>query len=119
MRICFYGSEADHHHMLSTLEMLPVHRARISAWHPFCDYDSFIDHLRSAPCDAVLVTENNANGMEGVIAVRNMRPELPVIWFSNDEGFGCQAYRLNTDFFHCKPISPQVLEMALDRICVK
>lgn len=63
--------------------------------------------------------DNNANGMEGVIAARNMRPNIPVVWFSNDEGFGCQAYRLNADFFHCKPVTAHVLEMALDRLPAK
>jgi hypothetical protein len=42
-----------------------------------------------------------------------------VVWFSNDEGFGVQAYRLDVDFFHCKPITPRVLEMALERLSAK
>lgn len=116
MRICFFGPSADHQQFLLNLDQLPRHASRIRRCDHFTDYDSFISHLRRHACDAVFVAENNANGMEGVIAAKNIRPNLPVVWFSNDEGFGCQAYRLNTVFFHSKPITHTVLEMAMERL---
>ncbi len=116
MKLCFYGPEADHRNIMELLELLPKYRNWAASCVCYADYDSFVENLAQGRYDAVFITENNANGMEGVIALRNVCPELPVIWFSNDEGFGCQAYRLHTDFFHAKPVTPAILEMALSRL---
>ena len=116
MKICFYGSKTDHNHFMELLQSIPKYAHWLGSCDCLTDYDSFIDHLRRREYDAVFVTENNANGMEGAIAVRNVHPDIPLIWFSNDEGFGCQAYRLNADFFHSKPVNARILEMALDRL---
>ena len=116
MRICFFGPSPAHQQFLLILDMLPRPATRIPRCDPSTVYDRFISHLRQHACDAVFVAETNANGMEGVIAAKNIRPNLPVVWFSNDEGFGCQAYRLNTVFFHSKPITHTVLEMAMERL---
>ena len=116
MQICIYGPESDHAQLMDIIHSLPTYRHWVRTYHPYANYDCFLEQLRHRPCDVVFVTENNANGMVGVIATRNVRPELPVVWFSNDEGFGSQAYRLNADFFHVKPLTPQVLEMALSRL---
>ena len=56
------------------------------------------------------------DAIEKIIAARNICPRIPIVWFSNDEGFGCQAYRLRADFFHAKPITVKTLEMALSRL---
>lgn len=119
MRLCFFGSEPDHQTFMDLLCTIPRYTGRVRRCDAFSDYDSFIDQLRTEHYDAVFVTENNANGMEGVIAARNVSPDIPVIWFSNDEGFGCQAYRLNAEFFHAKPITARLLEMALDHLPAK
>ena len=116
MKLCFYGPESDHQNIIDLLHQLPQCRARVSSWENHPDYDSFVDSLVCGSFDAVFITENNANGMEGVIASRNVCPNMPVIWFSNDEGFGCQAYRLNAHFFHAKPVTAPILEMALSRL---
>ncbi len=116
MKLCFYGPETDHRQILALLDQLPEYCGRIMDAESFSDYDSFVAHLPLGGYDAVIVTEDNADGMEGVIASCNTCPQVPVVWFSNDEGFGCQAYRLNTAFFHTKPITAPVLEMALWRL---
>lgn len=116
MRLCFYGPETDHRDIMDLLGRLPRYENWAGTCESCTDYDSFVHNLTLREYDAVFITENNANGMEGVIAVRNVRPDTPVVWFSNDEGFGSQAYRLNTDFFHVKPVTARVLEMALDRL---
>lgn len=116
MRLCFYGPESDHQNIIDLLHQLPKCRARVSSWENHADYDSFVESLAYGCFDAVFITENNANGMEGVIASRNVCPNMPVIWFSNDEGFGCQAYRLKAHFFHAKPVTAPILEMALSRL---
>ncbi len=116
MRLCFYGPETDQQSIMSLLTHIPHYQNWAASCVCYSDYDSFVENLGPGRYDAVFITENNANGMEGVIALRNVCPELPVVWFSNDEGFGCQAYRLNADFFHAKPVTAPILEMALSRL---
>ena len=115
MNLCFYGPETDHQSILELLSQTKYH-GWLRSCDPFTDYDSFVASLPDNKYDAVFITENNANGMEGVIAARNICPQIPIVWFSNDEGFGCQAYRLRADFFHAKPITARNLELALSRL---
>ena len=115
MRVCFYGTENQFQTFLSHLAHVPKYQGRFAQYAVFPDYDSLVAGLRREPFDLVFVSHDNACGMEGVIAIRNVQPNVPVIWFSNDEDFGSQAYRLHTDFFHSKPITPMILEMALNR----
>ena len=53
--------------------------------------------------------------MEGVIAVRRIYPDLPVIWFSNDSGFAPQAYRLHVNYFTLMPINKDKIMTALKK----
>ena len=115
MRVCFYGTETQFQTFQSHLTQVPKYQGKFSDYVLYPDYDSLVDGLRENRFDLVFVSHDNACGMEGVIAIRNCLPNVPVIWFSNDEDFGSQAYRLHTDFFHVKPITPMILEMALDR----
>ena len=115
MRVCFYGTQAQFQALQSHLREIPKFQNSFSHYELYPDYDSLVNGLRRSQFDLVFVCHDNACGMEGVIAVRNISPNVPVIWFSNDEDFGSQAYRLHTDFFHAKPITPVILEMALIR----
>lgn len=115
MNVCFYGTENQFQTFQSHLTQVPKYQSLFSRYALYSDYDSLVDGLRKNRFDLVFVFHDNACGMEGVIAIRNCMPNVPVIWFSNDEGFGSQAYRLHTDFFHAKPITPMILEMALNR----
>ena len=116
MKLCFCGPESECRTILQLINQIPRYQNWVGTWEGCTDYDSFVRSLTSTEYDAVIITENNAIGMEGVIAARNVHPQIPVVWFSNDEGFGSQAYRLNTDFFHSKPITAPILEMALARL---
>ena len=60
---------------------------------------------------------DGADGMEGVIAAKNVCGEVPVLCFSNDGGFGAQSYRLGCAYFHKKPVSAQILSAAIAK-CV-
>lgn len=62
---------------------------------------------------AVWVLMENAAGMEGVMAIRRIYPELPVVWFSNDSGFAPQAYRLQVDYFAPVPLNEDKINTAL------
>ena len=115
MKVCFYGTEKQFQTFQSHLAEIPKFQNNFTHYELYPDYDSLVDGLREKRFDLVFVSHDNACGMEGVIAIRNIQPNVPVIWFSNDEDFGSQAYRLHTDFFHVKPITPMILEMALNR----
>ena len=115
MRICFYGTEKQFETFQSHLAQLTHFQRKFNHYAVYPDYDGLVEGLRQNSFDLVVVSHDNACGMEGVIAIRNCMPNVPVIWFSNDEGFGSQAYRLHTDFFHSKPVNPAILEMALNR----
>ena len=119
MNLCFFGPSTDRQVILDLLNEVPEYSHLRDSVSYFEDYDSFVENLPQKHYDCAVITENNANGMEGVIALRNVLPQLPLIWFSNDEGFGCQAYRLNADFFHTKPITAEILKMALRRTLPK
>lgn len=115
MNICFFGTQPQFQTFQTHLKQLPHYLAQFEHYAVFPDYDSLVAGLQQNTFDLVFVSHDNACGMEGVIAIRNVLPNVPVIWFSNDEGFGSQAYRLQADFFHAKPITPSILEMALNR----
>ena len=55
--------------------------------------------------------------MEGVIAAKSLLKNVPVVWFSNDSGFGAQSYRLGCAYFHPKPVSAEILSAAIAK-CV-
>ena len=79
------------------------------------DYDTYVEILRAKDHDLIFVTVDNAEGMEGVIAAQNVRPETSIIWFSNDKNFVAQSYRLGVDYFAVKPIEEKIVKLALDR----
>lgn len=79
------------------------------------DYDTYLRKLRNHIYDVVIVMADNAAGMEGVMAVQNVHPETPIIWFSNDENFVAQSYRLGVTYFAVKPINEKIIHLALKR----
>lgn len=54
---------------------------------------------------------DNAAGMEGVIAVQNVHPDTPIVWFSNDKNFVAQSYRLGVAYFAVKPIDEKTVSL--------
>lgn len=79
------------------------------------DQDELIHTLMKKCPAAVLVIMEKAAGMEGVIAIRKIYPDIPVVWFSNDEGFAAQAFRLNVDYFALMPVSKEKINTALKK----
>ena len=64
--------------------------------------------------DLIIVLADGADGMEGVIAAKNADGDTPVIWLSDDEGFGAQSYRLGCTYFHKKPTPLDFREKTAD-----
>lgn len=117
MKIVLYGAEPEWQWLEGFLSGHAGYCYRNVAVEGFSDYDRLIAALGSGPPALVIVTMDGAAGMEGVIAAKNLLPEVPVIWFSDDNGFGVQSYRLGCAYFHEKPISSEVLLAAIAK-CV-
>lgn len=113
MRSAVYGTKTDREELLRLLSALPEQCYRKIRVTVYSDHDSFIAGLRESPPDIVMVMMDGADGMEGVIAARNICGDVPVLWFSDDGGFGAQSYRLGCAYFHQKPVSPQILSAAI------
>ena len=117
MRLILYGTETDKDEFMCSVTALPDLRYRKMQVTDYPDYDSFITGLGESPPDCIVIAMDGADGMEGVIAARNTCGQVPVVWFSNDGGFGAQSYRLGCAYFHEKPVSPRVLSAAIAK-CV-
>ena len=117
MKLVLYGAEADHSELLRQLSRLPDCSYRRIQTAAYSDYDRFTAALAQSPPDCVVVAMDGAAGMEAVIAARDLLRSVPVVWFSNDNGFGVQSYRLGCAYFHQKPVSPEVLSTAIAK-CV-
>lgn len=113
MRSAVYGTKTDREELLRLLSALPEQCYRKIWVTVYPDHDSFIAGLGESPPDIVMVMMDGADGMEGVIAARNICGDVPVLWFSDDGGFGAQSYRLGCAYFHQKPVSPQILSAAI------
>ena len=103
MRLILYGTKTDRDEFMCSVTALPDLRYRKMQITGYLDYDSFITGLGESP--------------PGVIAAKSVCKNVPVLWFSNDNGFGAQSYRLGCAYFHKKPVSPQILSAAIAR-CV-
>ena len=113
MRLILYGSNTDNSElaeMISTIPELSYRSIRIED-HP--DRDGFLTGLGGSPPDGIVVAMDGADGMEGVIAARTVCRNVPILWFSDDGGFGAQSYRLGCAYFHKKPLSREILSAAL------
>ena len=117
MNITLYGPETEKCELARQLSALPDCCYRNICINGFSDYDSFISNLSEGMPELVFVTADGADGMEGVIAAKSLLKNVPVVWFSDDSGFGAQSYRLGCAYFHKKPVSPQILSAAIAR-CV-
>ena len=113
MRLILYGTESDRTEFAAAVAALPNQCYRKISVADYPDYDSFIAELSENTPDGIVIAMNGADGMEGVIAARSICENVPVLWFSDDNGFGVQSYRLGCAYFHKKPVSPQILSAAI------
>ena len=79
------------------------------------DLEELEQHLAQWQPTLVVVLANGAKGMECVYRSRERRPNLPVFWFSDDQAFGVQSYRLECAYFSTKPVSTEKLHRAILR----
>ena len=115
MKFALYGTRSDNDEIMCSLVALPEWYYRKTQVIDYSDYDGFITGLEECPPDCIVIAMDGADGMEGVIAAKSVCENVPVLWFSDDGGFGIQSYRLGCTYFHKKPISPQILSTAIKK----
>lgn len=115
MNVLIYGNATDKELLIQHMKSQACMAFRKIDYLQTDDYDHFLDLLSSRDYEMVFVMMDNAVGMEGVIVVQNLHPNIPVIWFSNDKNFVAQSYRLGVTYFSVKPIKEQMIRLALQR----
>ncbi len=85
----------------------------------FESYDDFISELPASGCDVVIVARPGAAGMETVRSAKILMPGVKVIWFSDDNGFGPESYRIGCAYFSASPITEERITAALRRCGVR
>lgn len=115
MNILIYGNTREKELLVQHMKSQACMAFRLVNYSHAEDYDAYLAKLREQGYDMVFVMADSAAGMEGVIALQNVQPDTPVIWFSNDKNFVAQSYRLGVNYFAVKPIDEKVLELALRR----
>lgn len=77
------------------------------------DYDAYIAALGEERPDIIFISLPGALGMEAAIAARETCRGAHIVWFSNDEAFGAQSYRIGCDYFSALPISSVSVSKAM------
>lgn len=81
-------------------------------------YDTYDDFIAGYPQDnasAVIVARRGADGMESARNAKIMQPNVPLIWFSDDQGFGVESYRIGCAYFSADAVTASLLTIALER----
>ena len=115
MNILIYGSEREKEILIQHMKSQASLAFRLLHFSQTEDYDDFLELMQNNKYDLIFVTMDNAAGMEGVIAVKNVHPHIPVVWFSNDKNFVAQSYRLGVTYFSVKPMEEKIISLALER----
>ena len=115
MDVLIYGNAREKELLIQHLKSEACMAFRMVRYSHAEDYDTYLKKLRSHEHDIVFVMADNAAGMEGVIAVQNVHPDTPIVWFSNDKNFVAQSYRLGVNYFSVKPIDEKMMNLAMTR----
>ena len=115
MNILVYGSDSETNDFIDMLDSNQYFMFRKKNFICESNYDKFLKQLDDNK-DIVFILENGAKGMESVIATKDLCPETPIIWFSNDRDFGAQSYRLGVEYFATKPVTNEHLALAAKKL---
>lgn len=113
MNVMVYASLEEYNSFVSMLSEVPELQYRTVKTAHVDNYDGLIKDLGENKYDIVFITVDGAEGMEGVMASRSLEPETPVVWISDDKGFGAQSHRLGCTFFSPKPLDGKILSTAI------
>ncbi len=115
MKITVYTDEGRQNELSALIESALPFKDKITRYELFKNYDDFLEHLSNTHCDIVIIAIDGAEGMESARAVKILKPLAPLIWLSDDNGFGPESYRVGCTYFSASPISDKTLTFALDR----
>lgn len=115
MNILIYGDVQEKELLIQHMKSQASMAFRTVSYSHTDDYDIYLAKLREQEYDLIFIMADNAAGMEGVIAVQNVQPDTPTVWFSNDKNFVAQSYRLGVTYFSVKPVDEKILGLALKR----
>ena len=115
MNVLIYGNAREKEILIQHMKSQASMAFRLVNYYHAEDYDTYLAMLREQEHDIVFVIADNAQGMEGVIAVQNVQPDTSIVWFSNDKNFVAQSYRLGVSYFAVKPINEKIVSLALKR----
>ncbi len=79
------------------------------------NYDDFIMDVPNSTCDAVIIAHKGALGMQGARAAKILLFRVPIVWFSDDNAFVEESYRIGCAFFSADAITEKLLSIALGR----
>lgn len=119
MNIVIYGEFYKRKPLVELIESCGMMQYRKICFFIPNDYDEFLQELKHVLPQLIFISYDGADGMEAVIAAKNLHPDAPVIWFSNDEGFVSQSYRLGCTYFSAKPITCELVQNAILRYSIE
>ena len=105
MLICVYDTANEAEILKAKITQIATAAYRRIAYRVCQRYESFATECKTA--DLIIVLADGA--------AKNADRDTPVIWLSDDEGFGAQSYRLGCTYFHKKPIPLEKLKEALHK----
>ena len=116
MKAVIYSNRNDHAELMSIICKMPEWCPPHCEFIHLDDYDDLRRSLAADRPDFIIVYFDGAHGMEACIGIKKITPSTPLIWFSNDRGFGPQSYRLDCTFFGIKPASEERLQSAFQKL---
>ena len=115
MNVLIYGNAREKEILVQHLKSQACMAFRVVEYSHAKEYDNYLAMLRMQSYDIVFILMDNAAGMEGVIAAKNVQPDVSIVWFSNDKNFVAQSYRLGVTYFAVKPIDEKIVRLALEK----
>lgn len=115
MKVLFYGETAECNQAIDALNSFSFSSSETNKFICVSIRDSFQKQLVEWEPSLIIVLADRSEGMEAVYLAKEIRPDTPVFWFSDDEGFGMQSHRLECDYFAVKPFTTGKLEKAFHR----
>ncbi len=81
-------------------------------------YDDFVGGIPRDGCQSIIVARDGANGMESARAAKILKHRTPLVWFSNDNEFGPESYRVGCAYFFAGTLTTESFSKAFS-FCLK
>lgn len=114
-KILIYGNNAECNAAVNLLCVAPAFSER--KLECFCadSHELLQRQLVDWEPNLIIVLADRSEGMEGVYLAKEIRPGIPVFWFSYDPGFGMHSHRLECEYFAVKPLTAEKIQKAFHR----